>query len=72
MTTPLSLVTASRLEKAASDNGFDRELGREGDWLGFASIQCPLRLWLGTFGDGVLAEGTLGYLPWHWESVFRQ
>ena len=53
MTTALSPVIASRLEKAAVDNGFDQELPREGDWLGFASTQCPLRIWLGTFGDAV-------------------
>ncbi len=53
MTTALSPVIASRLEKAATDNGFDQELPREGDWLGFASTQCPLRVWLGTFGDAV-------------------
>lgn len=53
MTTVLSPVFASRLEKAAVDNGFDQELPREGDWLGFASTQCPLRIWLGTFGDAV-------------------
>lgn len=51
MTTALSPVIASRLEKAAVDNGFDQELPRDGDWLGFASTQCPLRIWLGTFGD---------------------
>jgi hypothetical protein len=51
VTTALSPVIASRLEKAAVDNGFDQELPREGDWLGFASTQCPLRVWLGTFGD---------------------
>jgi putative restriction endonuclease len=50
MTTALSPVIASRLEKAAVDNGFDQELSRVGDWLGFASTQCPLRLWLGAFG----------------------
>lgn len=53
MTTPLSLVTITRLEKAAVDNGFDQELPREGDWLSFASTQCPLRIWLGSFGDAV-------------------
>jgi putative restriction endonuclease len=53
MTTSLSPVIASRLEKAAVDNGFDQELPREADWLGFASTQCPLRLWLGTFGDAM-------------------
>lgn len=57
MTKPLSAVVASRLEKAAVDNGFDQELPRvtreDGavDWLGFASTQCPLRIWLGMSGD---------------------
>ncbi|MEY4513181.1 MAG: hypothetical protein RLZZ450_5303, partial [Pseudomonadota bacterium] len=49
MTTALSPVTLTRLEKAAVDNGFDQELPRDGDWLGFASTQCPLRVWLGSF-----------------------
>ncbi len=47
----LSPIIASRLQKAATDNGFDRELERDGDWLVFASTQCPLRVWLGAFGD---------------------
>lgn len=46
MTSPLSTVDGSRLEKAAFDNGFDRELGGEGNWLAFASSQCSLRIWL--------------------------
>lgn len=54
MTTALSPIIVSRLEKAATDNGFDQELEREGDWLIFASTQCPLRVWLGAFGDAVL------------------
>jgi len=54
MTTALSPVTLTRLEKAAVDNGFDQELPREGDWLGFASTQSPLRIWLGSFGDAVV------------------
>jgi hypothetical protein len=50
-------VTASRLEKAAVDNGFDRELPAIGEWLAFASTQSPLRIWLGltTGGACVLA-----------------
>lgn len=44
----------TRLEKAATDNGFDQALAPEGDWLVFSSTQCPLRVWLGTFGDTVL------------------
>jgi hypothetical protein len=50
----LTPVIITRLEKAATDNGFDLELGLEGDWLVFASTQCPLRVWLGVFGDAVL------------------
>lgn len=53
MTIVLSPVIISRLEKAAVDNGFDQELLREGDWLAFASTQCPLRIWLSMFGDAV-------------------
>ncbi|MDC0743217.1 HNH endonuclease [Polyangium mundeleinium] len=53
MTTTLSPIIASRLAKAATDNGFDQELQREGDWLVFASTQCPLRVWLGAFGAAV-------------------
>ncbi|MCL2726605.1 MAG: HNH endonuclease [Polyangiaceae bacterium] len=49
----LSPIVASRLEKAATDNGFDQGLEPEGDWLVFASTQCPLRVWLGVFGDVV-------------------
>ena len=53
MTTALSPIIVSRLEKAATDNGFDQDVGREGEWLVFASTQCPLRVWLGMFGDAV-------------------
>lgn len=49
-----SSLTQTRLEKAATDNGFDQALAPEGDWLAFASTQCPLRVWLCTFGDAVL------------------
>lgn len=48
MTPPLTQVVASRLEKSALDNGFDRELPRLDDWLVFASTQCPLQVWLGS------------------------
>jgi putative restriction endonuclease len=50
----LSPLTQTLLEKAAIDNGFDQALAPEGDWLVFASTQCPLRVWLGVFGDAVL------------------
>ena len=46
MIPPLSAATATRLEKAAVDNGFDRGLPTVSGWLGFASSQAPLRLWL--------------------------
>lgn len=53
MTTALSPIFVSRLEKAATDNGFDQVLEPEGDWLVVASTQCPLRVWLGACGDAV-------------------
>jgi hypothetical protein len=49
----LSSATHIRLEKAATANGFDRPLVAEGDWLVFASTQCPLRVWLGAVGEGI-------------------
>jgi hypothetical protein len=52
MSTALSPI--SRLEKAATDNGFDQVLDSEGDWPVVASTQCPLRVWLGSFGDALL------------------
>jgi hypothetical protein len=45
MNSPLASTT-TLLEKVAVDNGFDRELPREGKWLAFASTQCPLQVWL--------------------------
>jgi putative restriction endonuclease len=51
MTTALSPILVSRLAKATTDNGFDLSLESDGDWLVFASTQCPLRVWLGAFGD---------------------
>jgi hypothetical protein len=51
MTTALPLATLTRLEKAAVDNGFDRELAHEGAWRVYASTQCPLRIWLGAGAD---------------------
>ncbi|MGC3998049.1 MAG: HNH endonuclease [Anaeromyxobacter sp.] len=38
--------TRTRLEKAAFDNGFDRELGRSGDWLAYGSTHAALNVWL--------------------------
>lgn len=45
-TMQLTPVLASRLEKVAIDNGFDRELPSVKSWLTFASTQCPLQIWL--------------------------
>ena len=42
----ITTVTMTRLEKAATDNGFDLELARTGDWLSFGSTQTSLRIWL--------------------------
>lgn len=53
MTTALSPILISRLEKAATDNGFDQVFEPEGDWLIVTSTQCPLRVWLGVFGGSV-------------------
>ena len=43
----LSPIARTRLDKAAVDNGFDRELPVDGPWLAYASTQCPLRVWIG-------------------------
>jgi putative restriction endonuclease len=51
MTWGPTAATLTLLEKLAVDNGFDRELAREGVWLAFASTQCPLRIWLSTAGE---------------------
>ncbi len=49
----LSPAIVTRLEKAAVDNGFDRELSPEAEWLSFASTRAPLRLWLTAVGDAL-------------------
>jgi hypothetical protein len=48
-----SAATLILLEKLAVDNGFDRELPREGEWLAFASTQSPLRIWLSAPGEAM-------------------
>jgi putative restriction endonuclease len=55
MASPLSSVITSRLEKAAVDNGFERELPAVSEWLAFASTQCPLSIWLGMTVGGAFA-----------------
>ena len=47
----LTAVAITRLEKAATDNGFDLELGRTADWLSFGSSQTSLCIWLTAQGE---------------------
>ncbi|MDE0444341.1 MAG: HNH endonuclease [Gammaproteobacteria bacterium] len=42
----IAAVNTARLTKAANDNGFDLDLGRENDWLVFGSSQTKMRIWL--------------------------
>lgn len=54
---PLPVATRTRLQKVAMDTGFDlaapSAAGKGGPWLSFASTHCPLRIWLGQFGEAV-------------------
>lgn len=50
---PIAPAVRTRLEKAASNNGFDLDFTHEGDWIGFASSHAPLRIWLTALGDGL-------------------
>lgn len=52
MTPTLQPTTRIRLEKAAMDNGFDQELPRDSEWLGFASTRSPLWVWLSVAAAG--------------------
>lgn len=49
--TALSPVLRSRLEKAATDNGFDQVVEPQKEWVVAASTQCPLRVWIGAFAE---------------------
>ena len=49
---PIPSTLATRLEKAANDNGFDEELPRERDWLAYASTHAPVSVWLTGSEDG--------------------
>ena len=51
----MTAVTMTRLEKAATDNGFDLELARTADWLCFGSTQTSLRIWLTAIGPSQFA-----------------
>ncbi len=46
----LDPASRTRLEKVATDNGFDLDRGREGDWLIFGSSQASLQIWLTVLG----------------------
>ena len=55
----LTAVTVTRLEKAATDNGFDLDLQRTTDWLCFGSSQTSMRIWLIAIGEsGLLAAAS--------------
>ena len=47
----MTAVAITRLEKAATDNGFDLELEHTADWLSFGSSQTSLRIWLTAQGE---------------------
>jgi len=49
----LNPVNTTRLEKAATDNGFDLERGRDGDWLIFGSSHASLQIWLTAPGESL-------------------
>ena len=47
----LTPVTNTRLEKAATDNGFDLHLENTANWLSFGSSQTSMRVWLTATGE---------------------
>ena len=47
----LTAVTITRLEEAATDNGFDLNLERTADWLSFDNTQTPMPIWLGAMDE---------------------
>ena len=47
----LTPVAITRLEKAATDNGFELELEHTSDWLSFGSSQTSMRIWLTARGE---------------------
>ncbi len=54
----LAAVTITRLEKAATDNGFDLNLEHTDDWLSFGSSQTSMRIWLTALGDSGVVGAT--------------
>lgn len=72
MTTTPSAATLALLEKVAADNGFDRDAGRDGVWLVFASSQTPMRLWLSSQDNTVcLAAFSMGHVAASLEAFGR-
>ncbi|MGC4122839.1 MAG: HNH endonuclease [Myxococcales bacterium] len=49
---PLHPALASRLEKAAVDNGFDCNQAVHDGWLAFTSTHAPLKIWLSAIEGG--------------------
>ena len=47
----LAAVTITRLEKGATDNGFDLDLEHTADWLSYGSSQTSMRIWLTAIGE---------------------
>lgn len=47
----LGAITITRLEKAATDNGFDLDMEHTADWLSFGSSQTSMRIWLTAIGE---------------------
>ena len=55
----LAPVTITRLEKAATDTGFDLDLEHTADWLSYGSSQTSMRIWLTAIGEsGFLAAAS--------------
>ena len=53
----LTPVTMTRLEKAATDNGFDLGLEHTADWLSSGSSQTLMRIWLTAIGESRFLAG---------------
>ena len=49
----LTPITITRMEKAATDNGFDLDQERTADWLCFDSSQTSMRIWLTATGESL-------------------
>ena len=54
----LEAVTITRLEKAATDTGFDLELEHSVEWLCFGSSQTSMRIWLTADGESRFLAAT--------------